>query len=226
VTILTAKSIYKSYLLDNTEISVLRDINLNIDSGEILAILGPSGAGKSTLLHILGLLDDATAGEIVFKGQTFRKGASRRKTKIRGQKIGIVFQFYNLLPDFTVLENVYFPVLLAKGRFRPNRVLRKRAEEILELVGLAHRLRHRPGELSGGEQQRVAIARAVINRPELLLADEPTGNLDSEAAERIWSLLAQLNKELGQTIVIVTHNKELAKRAQRVVYLQDGVIRN
>lgn len=224
VNILEVKDIQKSFTINNISLPVLKSINLQVVKGEILVIIGPSGAGKSTLLHILGFLDESTKGEVSFQGQWLSKTPARKKVKIRGEKIGFVFQFYNLLPDFSVLENVYMPALIAGGKFRASKRLKQKSREILDWVGLSHRLGHRPNELSGGERQRVAVARAIINDPELLLADEPTGNLDSEAADRIWALLTKLNKEKGQTVVIVTHNEELAQKADRVVRLKDGVI--
>lgn len=224
IPVLTANNIYKDYIVDKRRLPILKGVNLEVAKGEILVILGPSGAGKSTLLHILGLLDEPTDGSITFDGMQLRKSTSRKKARLRSKKIGFVFQFYNLLPDFNVLENVCLPNLVATGRCRVNKRLKERAKGILDGIGLWDRVRHRPGELSGGEQQRVAIARALINQPQLLLADEPTGNLDSQTSERIWSLLVKLSQEQGQTIIVVTHNEELAKRGTRRLYLRDGVI--
>lgn len=226
IPLLSAEDIHKSYITDKKELNVLKGVNLSVSKGEILIISGPSGAGKSTLLHILGFLDQPTKGQITFEGVEFKSGKRRKKVSFHGKKTGFVFQFYNLLRDFNVLENVCLPSLIANGKCRINKKTKEKAEWILDWVGLSDRLRHRPNELSGGEQQRVAIARAVINQPKLLLADEPTGNLDSGSAENIWSLLVKLNKEQEQTIVIVTHNEELAKRGTKRLYLEDGIIKN
>lgn len=222
--ILTASNIYKDYSIDGKSLPVLKGINLEVEPGKILIIQGPSGAGKSTLLHIMGLLDSPSKGEIRIDGKLFNKKRTGMGGKIRAQYIGFVFQFYNLLGDFSILENVYLPAMIAEGRFVLSKKIKTKAFEILDLVGLGHRLQHKPGELSGGEQQRAAIARALINKPRLLLADEPTGNLDSDNALKIWSLFVKLRDEQGQTIVIVTHNEELAKRGDRVIRLVDGVV--
>lgn len=222
--ILTALDIHKNYIIEGKSLPVLKGVSLEVRPREILVIQGPSGAGKSTLLHIMGLLDEPTRGEVWISGRLFRKGRSRKSAKVRAKYIGFVFQFYNLLADFNVLENVCLPGMIANGRFVINKSLKKEASEILDWVGLSHRLLHRPSELSGGEQQRAAIARALINKPKLLLADEPTGNLDSQNADRVWALLVNLRDEQGQTVVIVTHNEELAKRGDRVIHLVDGKI--
>lgn len=220
--ILTANDIHKTYTLNGNSINVLKGVNIEVKEGEILVIQGPSGAGKSTLLHILGLLDNPTKGEVVVDGKRFKK--NQANAKIRAKYIGFVFQFYNLLADFNVLENVCLPAMIASGRFILNKTLRKQAGDLLGQMGLGGRLNHRPSELSGGEQQRVAIARAVINKPKLLLADEPTGNLDSENADKIWSLLTRLRSEQSQTIIVVTHNKDLARQADRNIQLIDGCV--
>lgn len=213
--ILAASDLYKSYTIDGKPLQVLKGVSLEVNLGEILVIQGPSGAGKSTLLHILGLLDSPTRGEVRIEGKKVR---ARGNARIRLRYIGFVFQFYNLLGDFNVLENVCLPGLIAGNR----KGLQKQASDVLDMVGLSHRLRHRPSELSGGEQQRAAIARALINRPKLLLLDEPTGNLDSENAGKIWALLVRLKNEQGQTMVVVTHNEEFAKKGDRLVHLMDG----
>lgn len=221
--ILSARDIYKNYTVDGKLVPVLKGVSLDVKEGEILVIQGPSGAGKSTLLHILGLLDHFSKGEVVIDEKKFKKG--RVNARLRAKYIGFVFQFYNLLPDFDVLENVCLPSMIGSGSCILSKNLKKQAEEILDWVGLSHRLKHRPGELSGGEQQRAALARAIINKPKLLLADEPTGNLDSANSEKIWSLLVRLREEQKQTIIIVTHNNELAKLADRTIHLVDGIIR-
>lgn len=217
MSILTASDLCKRYTVDGKPLQVLRGVSLEVNPGEILVIQGPSGAGKSTLLHILGILDSPTRGEVRIEGKKIR---ARGNARIRARYIGFVFQFYNLLGDFNILENVCLPGLIAGNR----KGLKKQASDILDRVGLSHRLRHRPSELSGGEQQRVAIARALINKPRLLLLDEPTGNLDSENTEKIWSILVRLKNEEGQTMVIVTHNEEIAKQGDRRLHLVDGRI--
>jgi len=220
--ILSARDIHKTYTVDHKLVPVLKGVSLDVKAGEILVIQGPSGAGKSTLLHILGLLDSFSKGEVIIDGKKFKKG--RVNAKLRAQYIGFVFQFYNLLPDFNVLENVCLPSMIFKGSCVLNKNLVKQAKEMLDWVGLSHRLNHRPSELSGGEQQRAALARALINKPKLLLADEPTGNLDSANSEKIWALLVKLRDEQKQTIIIVTHNNDLARLADRSINLVDGVI--
>lgn len=222
--ILTASNIYKNYIIDGKSLPVLKGISLEINQGEILIIQGPSGAGKSTLLHIIGLLDSPSKGEVYINDKLFNKRGTGKGGRIRAKYIGFIFQFYNLLGDFNILENVCLPAMIAEGRFVLSKKIKNKAFEILDLVGLGHRLRHRPGELSGGEQQRAAIARALINKPKLLLADEPMGNLDSDNADKIWSLFVKLRDEQGQTIAIVTHNEELAKRGDRAIRLVDGVV--
>jgi len=222
--ILTALDIYKNYTINRKLLSVLKGINLKIEKGEILIVLGPSGSGKSTLLHILGFLDQPSKGSLIFNEVEIPVKSCRIHSRIRNRDIGFVFQFYNLLPDFTVIENVELPGLIAGGGYKHRRNLRIRAKDILEKIGLKDRLKHRPDELSGGEQQRAAIARALINQPSLLLADEPTGNLDTYTSEKIWSLFSELNQEKQQTIVIVTHNKELAERGTRTLYMENGLL--
>jgi len=220
--LLTALNIHKTYAMDGKKLNVLKGVDVSANEGEVLIIQGPSGAGKSTLLHILGLLDAPTSGEVVIDGKVFKKG--RVNARLRAKYIGFIFQFYNLLSDFNVLENVCLPAMVANGRFILSRSLKKQALGVLDLVGLSHRLNHRPGELSGGEQQRAGIARALINNPRIVLADEPTGNLDSENASKIWELLMQLRNERKQTIIVVTHNEEIAKKGDKRIRLVDGKV--
>jgi ABC-type lipoprotein export system ATPase subunit len=219
---LETKKVYKEYRIGGRNLPVLKDISLRVDKGEILAVVGPSGAGKSTLIHILGGLDEPTCGTVYLDGKDMSKLSESELSKIRNIRFGFVFQFYHLLSEFNLLENVIMPALVNKR----NRIkdIEKKATGILDLCGLSQRLRHRPSELSGGEQQRVSIARALINSPEILFCDEPTGNLDSETGQQIKNLLWRLNKEEKMAIVLVTHAKELAAGAERVIFIQDGNI--
>jgi lipoprotein-releasing system ATP-binding protein len=218
------EGVTKSFWMGKQELKVLKGIDLTIQKGEIIAIVGPSGAGKSTLLHLLGALDRPTSGIIRFNGQILTEESDAKLAKIRNLEIGFVFQFHHLLPEFTALENVIIPALIA-GK-TPDEVTPK-ALEILKRVGLDQRVKHQPGELSGGEQQRLAVARALMNDPKLLLADEPSGNLDKASSEALHELLWSLSKERGQTTVIVTHNEALAGKADRIVEMEDGrIIKN
>jgi lipoprotein-releasing system ATP-binding protein len=209
----------KSFQHEGRTLEVLRGIDLSIDPGQILAIVGPSGAGKSTLLHCMGTLDLPTSGRIRLNAEELTTMSSSRLAAVRNRTIGFVFQFHHLLPEFTALENVMMPGLI---QGRPRKEMERRAQALLEEVGLLQRTSHRPGELSGGEQQRVAVARALALDPKLLLADEPTGNLDSATSDAIHDLFFQINKEHGTTIVVVTHNPAFAERMPRVVRLRDG----
>jgi len=211
--------LHKSYWLAGRPIEVLRGVAFSVAEREMVAILGPSGAGKSTLLHLLGTLDAPSSGRIEIAGQDVGRFTPDQLASFRNSTIGFVFQFHHLLPEFTALENTMMPALVQR---QPRSRVRSMAAEILERVGLAHRFHHRPVELSGGEQQRVALARALLLRPPLLLADEPTGNLDEETAEGIHQLLFELNRQLGMTTVVVTHNRSLAARMNRMFVLQDG----
>jgi lipoprotein-releasing system ATP-binding protein len=211
----------KTFLKDGANIEVLRGIDLEIAQGESLAILGVSGAGKSTLIHILGTLDHPTSGSVLFDNINVFEWTERALAGFRNKKIGFVFQFNNLMPEFNALENTMMPALIS-GVHR--REAQKKAEVILGNVGLGHRITHKSGELSGGEQQRVAVARALIMEPEILLADEPTGNLDTETGKKIEDILVDLNKKQNITLIVVTHNKALADRMSKQIGLRDGHI--
>ena len=221
--ILAAKALCKSYVTEGGELQVLKNIDLTVFAGEIVAIVGPSGAGKSTLLQLLGALDRATSGEIFVGGTTISKLNDRTLAQFRNRHIGFVFQFHHLLPEFTALENVMLPAMIAGNN---GAKLSTRALGLLQEVNVQHRSTHRPGQLSGGEQQRVAVARALMNDPPLVLADEPSGNLDHTSSESLHQLLWQLSRRDRRTFIIVTHNLELAKRADRVVEIFDGRIKS
>ncbi len=212
-----AKNIHKSY----KELEILKGVDLEIGSGEIISIVGSSGAGKTTLLSILGTLDRPNSGELQFDGQDVFKWNDKKLSAFRNQNIGFVFQFHQLLPEFTALENVCIPAWIAGNGKRETEL---RAMELLDTFALKDRVQHKPSELSGGEQQRVAVARALINKPRVVLADEPSGNLDSENAKDLHQLFFKLRKELNQTFVIVTHNAELAEMADRKLQMKDGKI--
>lgn len=216
---LEANNIHRIYNNGKKALAVLRGIDLNIEKGKFVAIVGPSGAGKSTLLHILGGLDSPTQGKVVLEGKNIYQLNDFDLAKVRNKSIGFVFQFYHLLSEFTVLENVLMPTLIGHQS-------RNNALGLLEEVGLKQRMEHFPNQLSGGEQQRVAMVRALINKPNLLLCDEPTGNLDSQTGEGIILLLKKINLENQTTVVLVTHNLELAKVADMIYHLRDGVLTN
>jgi putative ABC transport system ATP-binding protein len=211
----------KTYQMGEVAVRVLRDANLVIGRGEFVSIVGPSGSGKSTLLYLMGGLDRPTSGEVYVQGQALSQMADGQISKIRRRHIGFVFQFFNLVPNLTVEENVLLPVLLDGQRLG---TVRSRMGDILELVGLQHRRKHTPGELSGGQQQRVAIARALMNDPDIILADEPTGNLDSATGNEVLTLLKNINRERGKTIVLVTHSPEAAAWSGRVIEVRDGSV--
>ncbi len=212
---------YKQFTLGTRVLRVLRDVNLTLHQAEMVTIIGASGAGKSTLLHCLGTLDLPSSGEILFGNVDITRLPPPDLARFRNQSIGFVFQFHHLLPEFNALENVMMPALIAR---RPVAEARDRAKAMLDEVGLTPRLKHRPGELSGGEQQRVAIARALIMRPRLLLADEPTGNLDTRTSAEVHDLLFRLNEEHNLSMLLVTHNMELAQQMPRIVRMADGMI--
>ncbi|MBU1007383.1 MAG: ABC transporter ATP-binding protein [Candidatus Omnitrophica bacterium] len=222
---LRAENVSKIYRDGKKDLSVLNSIDLLTAKGETIAIQGPSGAGKSTLLHILGGLDKPSSGKVFLGEEDLYALRENKRAQVRNKKIGFVFQFYHLLPEFTALENAFMPMLIA-GRNTTSAIKdpRKKAEGLLREVGLADRLSHRPGELSGGEQQRVAIARALVNDPDLLLCDEPTGNLDSKMGQEILDILFRSNNKNNTTIIIVTHDMEIAKRADKVLEMKDGRI--
>lgn len=215
------KNIVKDFELGNTTTRVLKDVSIKVLKGEFVSIMGQSGSGKSTLLYILGGLDTPTRGTVSMNGIDISKFNDEKMSKIRRQKIGFVFQFYNLIPNLNVEENIMLPLLLDGKKARD---YRKQLDEILEAVGLTDRRKHTPRELSGGQQQRVAIARALIGSPEILFADEPTGNLDSATGAEIMDLLRAINRDSGQTILMVTHSPEAAKSSNRVITVKDGMI--
>jgi lipoprotein-releasing system ATP-binding protein len=222
---LTAINLHKTYRKHAVRCEVLRGLDLEVHAGEFLSVVGQSGSGKSTLLHLLGTLDQPDAGEVRLDGERIDDRPSKERDDLRNRTFGFIFQFYHLLPELTTLENVLMPQMIQHSLFAwmvQKRKLRRKAEELLERVGLSHRLRHKPRELSGGEMQRAAIARALINNPRVLLADEPTGNLDEDTGRDIMGLLHDLNRQEGLTIVMVTHNRDLAAGTDRVVRLHAG----
>ena len=218
---ITLKDLSKTFIKDGNSIEVLKGLDFTIAQGQSLAILGVSGSGKSTLIHILGTLDHPTSGNVLFDDINVFEWNENKLADFRNRKIGFVFQFHNLLPEFSSLENTMMPALIQDI---PYREAKERAEAILNEVGLGNRLTHKPGELSGGEQQRVAVARALINEPEIILADEPTGNLDTETGKKIEDLLVRFNQNKNITLVVVTHNKSLADRMSQSIGLKDGKI--
>ena len=218
---LIAKNIHKSYSQIGSTLEVLKGIDLEIKEGEVVAIVGPSGAGKSTLLHILGGLDVPDKGRVKIDDEDIYRLRDAARAKVRNKKIGFIFQFYHLLPEFTALENVVLPALIKEDK-KNIKKFESQGMELLEKVGLTSRAKHKPHQLSGGEQQRVAIARALINNPFIIFCDEPTGNLDSQSGEEIINLLMDLNKNNKQTFVIVTHDDSIAQLCHRIVHMRDG----
>jgi ABC-type lipoprotein export system ATPase subunit len=220
--LIEARDVVKTYRMGPNTIEVLKGVSLRVNSGESLSIMGASGAGKSTLLHAMGGLDRPTAGSILLKGSDVYRLPGGRRNQVRALTVGFVFQSYHLLPELDVADNVLLPALTQRGSLRRASELRARARELLDRVGLAHRAEHRPMELSGGEQQRVALARALMNEPELVLADEPTGNLDSKTGGQVLDYLFALTAGRGHTLVLVTHNDAVAALCARRHVLQDG----
>ena len=212
-----ARNIHKSY----DQLEVLKGVDMEVAAGQIVSIVGKSGAGKSTLLHILGTLDNADSGEIIIDGQAVHRMGHTALAGFRNRHIGFVFQFHHLLPEFTAVENVTIPAMIAGNS---GSAIDKRAKELLDYLGLVDRMHHKPGQLSGGEQQRVAMARALMNEPAVVFADEPTGNLDTATSQQMHRLLLQLRNDFNQTFVIVTHNQDLADLSDRRLYMQDGII--
>jgi lipoprotein-releasing system ATP-binding protein len=213
--ILKAENLHKNY----GNLAVLKGVSMGINEGEMVAIVGASGAGKSTLLHLLSTLDRIDKGEVYFKNKALSKLNKTELNTLRNKTFGFIFQFHHLLPEFTAIENICIPAWIANASKKQSET---RAMELLERMGLGNRAEHKPSELSGGEQQRVAIARALMNKPSIIFADEPTGNLDSSNAEEVNKLFLDLKKELNQTFVIVTHNEDLASLADRVIHMRDG----
>lgn len=220
---LQATDLCKSFHLGSHTVDVLKGINLEVRKGEFIAMVGASGAGKSTLLHILGTLDRPTRGTVCYESRDMFRLSEQELAQFRNRRIGFVFQFHHLLPEFTALENTYLPSLMQK---QPTAQCIEEASALLSEVGLGHRLHHKPGELSGGEQQRVAVARALIHNPDVVLADEPTGNLDTHTGETLFALLQTLHQQRQTSFIIVTHNEHLSQQANRIIHMVDGQIVN
>ena len=219
--ILQCQQLTKRYDQGGLDVDVLKGVNLTIGIGERVAIMGASGSGKSTLLHLLGGLEKASGGEVVLDGVNINQVSGAKLAKLRNKSLGFIYQSHHLLGEFTVLENVAMPLLIGGVSVKQARM---RAIELLQRVGLGHRVEHKPGELSGGERQRAAVARALINKPSLILADEPTGNLDSKTADQVYQLMLELNQELNVSFLVVTHDHDLATRMGKVLHMEDGLI--
>ncbi len=220
--IIELKDVYKTYNSGPQAVEVLKGINLKISKGEVVGIMGPSGVGKSTLLHLIGMLDSPTSGQVILNGKNVQQLKGDDLARYRNKEVGFVFQFHHLLPEFTALENVMIPAMMYGMEDMEKK--EEYAKYILNEVGLSSRIHHKPGELSGGEQQRVAVARALINDPQALLTDEPTGNLDKYNSEALYNLLLDINKKLKQTLVIVTHDDQIEQAASRIIHLDDGKV--
>ena len=219
--IIEMKDVHKIYKLGSVNVSALNGVDLSVKKGEFVSIMGPSGSGKSTMLHLIGLLDDITKGSLNVKEKDTTKMSEQMKTQFRLKEFGFVFQFYSLLPELTAIENVYIPQMLLGKK---NHELQSNATEVMKMLGLGERTTNYPHQLSGGEQQRVGIARAIVNKPELLLADEPTASLDSKSAINVFNAFRELNEKLSQTIIVITHEEALGALADRGVWLKDGEI--
>ncbi|MGR8999675.1 MAG: lipoprotein-releasing ABC transporter ATP-binding protein LolD [Gammaproteobacteria bacterium] len=221
ISILQCRQLTKRYNQGGLDVEVLKGVNLSIGVGERVAIMGASGSGKSTLLHLLGGLEKASGGEVVLDGVNLNKVNATKLAKLRNKSLGFIYQSHHLLGEFTVLENVAMPLLIG-GQSVKQAIFR--ASELLQRVGLGHRMEHKPGEISGGERQRAAVARALINKPCVILADEPTGNLDSKTADQVYQLMLELNQELNVSFLVVTHDHDLAAKMGKVLHMEDGVI--
>ncbi|QDV69821.1 P-loop containing nucleoside triphosphate hydrolase [Rosistilla carotiformis] len=225
--ILAVRGLVKSYHKNRIEVPVLRGVDFDIQPGSMTSLVGRSGSGKSTLMHLMATLDQPDTGEVCFEGARIDNAPARQRDYYRNHQIGMIFQFYHLLPELTALENVMVPTMISRRLFSflsIKKTAKQRAEQLLEMVGLSHRTHHRPSEMSGGEMQRAAIARALMNNPTLLLADEPTGNLDSSTGHGILDLLRKLNDENDLTIVMITHDDAIARQADRLVRLENGLV--
>lgn len=218
--VISLENVEKVYQMDEVEVHALRGINLSIHEGEFVSIMGPSGSGKSTILHIIGCLDNPSSGNVFLRGEDVSQLGSSKLARIRGREIGFVFQFFNLYPTLNTIENVELPMMILDV---DKKVRRKKAKELLESVGMGDRIHHLPSQLSGGQRQRMAIARALANDPSVLLADEPTGNLDSKSGEELLSVFKRLNKE-GRTVIVVTHDQSIAESAEKIVKMKDGLV--